>query len=117
MKQIELTGEMTYSQALAKFAEAWPNLKVIWYRPTVEHYKEGRPTEYDLELAPNESLTSMPDRNAALRGDMRVQIFHSTLLSAFGLETELRDGGIRSRWMSTLDEANAKQAEKTTSWQ
>jgi len=76
MKQIELTGKMTYSQALASFAEAWPHLNVIWYRPPVEHYKAGWPTEYDLELAPNEPLTSMHDRNAALRGDMRVQIFH-----------------------------------------
>lgn len=59
-KAVTLTSEMTYGTARTLLAEAWPGLPIFIYEPTIEHYKEGRPTEEELELGPDETLARAP---------------------------------------------------------
>jgi hypothetical protein len=106
-QSVRLTSDMTYAHTLVLLAEAWPNLSVMLYRPTIEHYKEGYPTAEELELAPEERLLYLPDRSAAIRGDMNVQDFHATMSRSFSVETIIRGIPTHLIWMVSLDEANA----------
>ncbi|WP_020476401.1 hypothetical protein [Zavarzinella formosa] len=115
-RRIVLTGDMTYAAALAAFAAAWPNIRLFWYRPTVEHYKEGRPTGEELELAPNDRLTRASGYQAVLRGDMTVQDLHAAMVGSFDLETRIRGEGNGPVWMATLDEANAGVKRSAREW-
>ncbi len=103
---VELNGNMSYASALATIAKFWPHLPVYFYRPTIEHYKEGLPSGEDLELAADESLNSLAVSPVIIRGDMIGQRFHAAIMSGFSLETELRGIGIHAIWMTTLDEAD-----------
>ncbi|MDB5338950.1 MAG: hypothetical protein JWN70_4569 [Planctomycetaceae bacterium] len=104
---VELTGNMSYAAALATIAKIWPHLPVYFYRPTIEHYKEGLPSGEDLELRPDEPLNSLATSPVILRGDMTVQKFHAAIMVGFSLETELRGLAIHAIWMTTLDEADS----------
>ncbi|MDB5392121.1 MAG: hypothetical protein JWM11_7767 [Planctomycetaceae bacterium] len=106
-RRLTLAGEMTYSAGSAAFALIWPHLSVMWYRPTVEHYKEGFPTAEELELDADERLVGVPERVAQLRGEMTVQDCHATIISAFGLETVIRGIETHTIWMVSLDDADA----------
>ena len=99
---------MRYADALALLRGAWPRLPIHLYTPTIEHYKEGYPTAEELEHGPDNPLGRTPGREAVLHGDMTGQGLHHAVLTAFGLETELRGGGIRSIWRETLDAADAR---------
>jgi hypothetical protein len=105
--RIVLTGEMLYGAALAAVAGAWPRLPVLIYEPTIEHYKEGRPTAKELELGPEDRLCRTPQCEAVLLGGMTGQDLHSAIMRAFSRETDLRGIGIRAIWRVKLDEADA----------
>jgi hypothetical protein len=113
LKCVELSSEMTYSQARELVAQAWPHLPVLWYRPTLQHYKEGYPSGEELEIAPDEQLAHSPGRQAVLRGNMTLQQFHSAIIRAFDLETNIRGTNMIAIWMTTLDAANDRMGIKS----
>ena len=49
---VTLTKSIKYGDAKRVIAAAWSRLAIIIYRPTLEHYKEGRPGAEELELGP-----------------------------------------------------------------
>ncbi|MBP3959504.1 hypothetical protein J8F10_30030 [Gemmata sp. G18] len=102
--EVVLTSGMTYGAAQALIAAAWPRLRAVLFRPTVEHYKEGRPTAEELELGADDELCRIPDRKAILRGGMTGQNLQHAVMTAFGLETEVTGDGIRGIWRTALDE-------------
>ncbi|QEL19374.1 hypothetical protein [Limnoglobus roseus] len=102
--KVVLTGDMKYGEVKTLIASAWPRLPIIIYRPTVEHYKEGRPTAEDLELSTGDELCGTPGREAVLHGGMTGQDLHNAVMRAFDLETEITGVGIRGIWRTKLDE-------------
>ena len=101
---VTLTSGMKYGEAKSLIAAAWPRLAVVIYRPTVEHYKEGRPGTEDLELGVGDELCHIPGREAVLHGSMTGQDMHSAVMRAFSLETDIAGVGIRGIWMTKLYE-------------
>ena len=82
----------------------WPRLRVIIYRTTVQHYKEGFPTAEELELGDDEEMGRTPGREAFLRGDMTGQDLHHAMMKAFSLDTEIEESGIHWLWRTKLNE-------------
>lgn len=102
--RVVLTSGMKYGEAKRLLAAAWPRLVIILFRPTVEHYKEGRLGAEDLELGADDELCRTPGREAVIRGDMTGQDLQHAVMSAFGLETEIEGVGVRGIWRTKLDE-------------
>ena len=106
-KRITLTSDMTYSQARAVLAEAWPQLPVMFYRPSLGFYKEGWPPATEFELGHDEPLLQRGCVKAEIHGEMSVQTFHSTMMKTFSLETEVLGRDEHSIWTVSLDDADS----------
>lgn len=98
-----LTSHMKYGEAKALLAAVWPGLRVIIYRSTVQHFKEGYPTAEELELGEEEEMCRTSGREAVLRGSMTGQDLHHAIMKAFSLDTEV-GVGIHSVWREKLNE-------------
>ena len=109
-KRVVLTGDMTYADALAAFAAAWPHVPVVWFRAEPAYYKDGRPTADELAPGPDEPLGRGRGDEVVLRGGTTGQGVQWAMMSRFGLETEVRGVGVRGVWLTTLDQADARLA-------
>lgn len=104
MNQIKITSGMKYGEAKTLLAALWPRIRVIIYRSTVQHYKEGYPTAEELELGDDEEMCRTPGREAVLHGEMTGQDLHHAVMKTFSLDTEL-GVGIHGMWRKKLSEA------------